>query len=360
MIAIASRWCSRVAIEARGAPATCGSLGVPVPRISCCDGGHRHDVTPPKVSHPGRETLRPRRREHSPGSGRQRAADAQAPPSGDKEGACSRGHRTSRGIKARPRIGPAPTGREYPRARKSRAVRSISDRHATPDDAASLAAGESQDATRRERAGPASVIPRVRCRARAGDRNRGKALARRQRSTRSRRRQGDRATRRDGTRKAIVRPATSALVEIRAERESAGPSSLPAISGLGSGLRRSPLRSHGFGSRLGTFGAVRARSGTGGRASTAVPAETSNIYYLKLRILFRHGGRRVNASQSVSVPGRGTTAKPASGSFSRLRCGAHALGMLAEHFAVDRRERPWALPSRDYGRLTDDGLGYAG
>jgi hypothetical protein len=46
---------------------------------------------------------------------------------GDNEGACVRGHQTSRGIKAGPRIGPAPTGREYPRARKSRAVRSISD-----------------------------------------------------------------------------------------------------------------------------------------------------------------------------------------------------------------------------------------
>jgi len=45
------------------------------------------------------------------------------------------------------------------------------------------------------------------------------------------------------------------------------------------------------------------------------------------------------------------TAKPASGSFSRLRCGAHALGVLAEHYAVDRRERPWALSSRAYGRV---------
>jgi hypothetical protein len=55
------------------------------------------------------------------------ASDSGRRASGDKEGACVRGHRTSRGIKAGPRIGPAPTGREYPRARKSRAVRSISD-----------------------------------------------------------------------------------------------------------------------------------------------------------------------------------------------------------------------------------------
>jgi len=44
VIAIASRWCSRVAIAARGAPATCGSLGVPVPRVRRCVGGDRHDV----------------------------------------------------------------------------------------------------------------------------------------------------------------------------------------------------------------------------------------------------------------------------------------------------------------------------
>ena len=36
----------------------------------------------------------------------------------------------------------------------------------------------------------------------------------------------------------------------------------------------------------------------------------------------------------------GTTAKPASGSFSRLRYGARALGVFREQFAVDGRARP--------------------
>ena len=47
MIAIASRWCSRVAIGARGARATCGSLGVPVPPIRRCVGwrSSRRDPT---------------------------------------------------------------------------------------------------------------------------------------------------------------------------------------------------------------------------------------------------------------------------------------------------------------------------
>ena len=46
---------------------------------------------------------------------------------GDKEGACVGGQRTSRRIKAGPRIGPAPTGCAYPRTRKGRDVRPISD-----------------------------------------------------------------------------------------------------------------------------------------------------------------------------------------------------------------------------------------
>ena len=63
---------------------------------------------------------------------------------GDKEGARVRGHETSRGIKARPRIGRPPTSYPCPQARESRSVGLDRSGYWTADEAASPAGGDEQ------------------------------------------------------------------------------------------------------------------------------------------------------------------------------------------------------------------------
>ncbi len=61
--------------------------------------------------------------------------DAVGCAAGEERGAAVRGRKTFRGIKAGPRIAPVPTGCAYPRTRKSRGVRPITDgigRRTTP------------------------------------------------------------------------------------------------------------------------------------------------------------------------------------------------------------------------------------
>ena len=98
------------------------------------------------------------------------------------------------------------------------------------------------------------------------------------------------------------------------------------------------------GSRVSTFGAALVRKrdarmrvycGGSGNVEPLLPETTD---------LFRHGRRKVDRVTERECSGSGTTAKPASGSLSRLRCGAHALDACGEHLRSTARKRPWRWP----------------
>jgi hypothetical protein len=55
---------------------------------------------------------------------------------------------------------------------------------------------------------------------------------------------------------------------------------------------------------------------------------------LKLRIFFRRGRRRVEVSQSVSVPNRERPPNRPAAALAATRCGTHALDVFGEQFAV--------------------------
>ncbi len=127
--------------------------------------------------------------------------------------------------------------------------------------------------------------------------------------------------------KAIVRLATSALVEIGTNAE--GWAAQPR-GHFQEALRAETITSGlpACWTRVSTFGAGTRETGTS-RCGCAAAAGTWNRYFLKLRIFFRHAGRKVRRVIERERSESGTTAKPASGSLSRLRCGAHALDLLA-------------------------------
>ncbi len=90
-------------------------------------------------------------------------------------------------------------------------------------------------------------------------------------------------------------------------------------------------------------------TGTGGCASSAAAAETQNPYCLKLRIFFRRGRRRVDVSQSVSVPDRERPPnRPAAG---LAACGA-ALTLLTRWRTTFRLPLPNLVPTHDQRSLT--------
>ena len=107
--------------------------------------------------------------------------------------------------------------------------------------------------------------------------------------------------------KAIVRLATSALVEIGTNAEGA-PRGLAAIFRKCSEPKRSPPGSPACWTRVSTFGTGSCETGTS-RCGCAA-AGTWNRYFLKLRIFFRHTGRKVRSviererSESERPPNR--------------------------------------------------------
>jgi hypothetical protein len=98
------------------------------------------------------------------------------------------GDREQNGTRARSMGCLPPCEPDRPPARTTASTRSLARNVQAPDARLWRISGRDPP----ERAGPASVIPRVRCRARAGDRNGGQALARHWPSSRSRRRHSDR------------------------------------------------------------------------------------------------------------------------------------------------------------------------